>query len=121
MWTYQISTGRMIDDLGEVIGVGYSGQPQHRNDVTAVALPFLGPIPQGLYRIEPPVNTKTHGPFVLWLDPDPANEMFGRIAFGIHGDSVTSPGSASEGCIIQSRDVREKIWSSGDHDLKVVA
>jgi hypothetical protein len=39
----------------------------------------------------------------------------------MHGDSKEHPGCASEGCVILPRTVREQVWSSGDHDLKVVA
>lgn len=81
----------------------------------------VGPVPTGRYRIDAPVNTVTHGPYVLRIVPDPKNVMYGRTGFLIHGDSVVSPGTASEGCIVQSRDVREKIWASGDRDLEVVS
>jgi hypothetical protein len=120
-WTYQQSTGHMLNDLGELIGVGYSGRyPDGKNLPSMQNIPDVGPLPRGSYTIEPPVDTKTHGPYVLWLVPNPENQMFGRSAFGIHGDSVVHPGTASEGCIIQSRDVREAIWDSGDHLLQVV-
>lgn len=79
-----------------------------------------GPIPCGLYTIGAHVDTMTHGPFVLPLTPSPQNEMFGRSAFLIHGDSKVAPGSASEGCIILSRSVRERIAKSGDHELRVI-
>jgi Tlde1 domain len=120
MWIYEITTGRMYSDKGDLIGVGYSGTSQYKNDPLATHLKDLGPCPVGIYRMQEPVDTKTHGPFVLWLEPASSNEMFGRSSFGIHGDSVVNPGSASEGCIIQSRGVREIMWNSGDHDLKVV-
>lgn len=121
MWLYEITTGRMYSDNGNLTGVGYSGAPQYKNDPGATHLKDKGPLPVGLYRMREPVDTHTHGPYVIWLDPDPDNAMFDRSAFGIHGDSVVSPGTASEGCIIQSRGVRETMWESGDHDLKVVA
>lgn len=121
MWTYEIKTGRLYDDSGELEGVGYSGTPQYKNDPSATELEDKGPLPVGVYQITSPVDTRTHGPYVLWLDPDPSNEMYGRSAFGIHGDSVITPGTASEGCIVLPKGVREKIWSSGDHDLTVIA
>jgi hypothetical protein len=120
MWGYEITTGRMYSDKGDLIGVGYSGTPQYRNDALATNLKDIGPCPVGIYRMREPIDTVTHGPYVMWLDPDPENEMFGRGGFGIHGDSVVNPGTASTGCIIQSRGVREQMWKSGDHDLKVV-
>ena len=56
------------------------------------------------------------------LTPNAANNMFGRSEFKIHGDLIDAPGQhkASDGCVILSRDVREQIWQSGDHDLHVI-
>lgn len=119
-WAYEIVSGRLFTDSGELVGVGYSGAPQYKNDPAAQSLRDLGPIPAGSYTISSPVDTVTHGPYVLPLTPSPENEMYGRSGFLIHGDSVVSPGSASEGCIIQSRDVREQVWASGDRSLTVV-
>ena len=60
------------------------------------------------------------GPFTLVLAPAPGTETHGRSAFRIHGDSIRLPGTASHGCIILPRPVREAIWASGDRDLEVV-
>ncbi len=46
--------------------------------------------------------------------------MFGRSGFLIHGDSVSHPGEASEGCIILDRNVRETIANDDDKYLVVV-
>jgi hypothetical protein len=121
MWTWEIITGRMFADNGLLEGVGYSGTPAYKNNPQATHLVNNGPIPCGLYKILAPENTEKHGEYVLWLVPDPSNQMFGRSEFGIHGDKIGSPGTASEGCIVLSRGVREAIWESGDHDLQVVA
>ena len=120
MIRYTISTGVLsLDD--KLLGVGYSGQPECRNDPEKCSIHNAGPIPPGLYRIEEPRDSKTHGPFVLPLTPDPRNEMYGRSAFLIHGDSIAHPGTASEGCIIMPRSVREAVRASSELDLKVVA
>jgi hypothetical protein len=122
MFTYEQATGRLLGPTGEVLGIGYSGKDWGKNVPATQSVHNVGPIPEGLYFIRQPVLfTVTHGPFVLPLLPDPANQMFGRFGFLIHGDSVISPGTASEGCIILARDVREKIWDSNDRDLKVIA
>jgi hypothetical protein len=121
MWTYEIITGRLYDNDGELVGVGYSGAPSQKNNPDAQSMKNEGPIPVGKYTIGSPVNSVTHGPFVLSLTPDENNLMWGRSAFLLHGDSKVDPGNASEGCIIQSRDVRETVWASGDHELQVVA
>ena len=120
-WTYEIVSGRMYNAEMEVVGVGYSGAGEYKNNASAQSVKDEGPIPEGNYVINQPVDTVTHGPYVLWLIPDPRNLMWGRSGFGIHGDSVVNPGTASEGCVIQSKDVRQRIWESGDHDLEVVA
>lgn len=120
MWTWTQREGQLWH-ADKLVAAGYSGAGVGRNNPSAQAIHDVGPIPLGLYFIETPVDTRTHGPFVLWLVPDPKNEMFGRSGFGIHGDSVTHPGSASEGCLVVARAVREAIWDSGDHELTVIA
>jgi hypothetical protein len=121
MWIYQQSTGKMLDPNGLIIGYGYSGKGVSKNNPEAQTLPNFGPIPEGYYNIGEPHDTVTHGPFVLPLTPDPQNKMFGRSAFLIHGDSVVHPGTASEGCIIMPRSVREDIAKSVDKLLTVVS
>ena len=79
--------------------------------------PFL----LGKYTIGSPHDTLTHGPFVLPLQPDAGNQMFGRTGFLIHGDSVVEPGTASRGCIILSRAMRNDIALSGDKSLRVMS
>lgn len=81
----------------------------------------IGPLPVGKYTIGAPYNHPTVGKYAMPLLPDPANEMFGRNSFFMHGDSVEHPGLASHGCIIQARDIREKVWTSNDHALVVTA
>lgn len=120
MWIYEQRTGRMYADNGALLGVGYSGAGDCKNNPATQSMKDRGPIPTGDYRIGSSVDTVTHGPFVLPLTPNPQNEMYGRSGFLIHGDSVVNPGTASEGCIILSRDVRNAIAASRDYDLQVV-
>jgi hypothetical protein len=117
-WRYAQATGWLAHD-GENVAEGYSGAGEGKNNPAQQDVHNIGPIPVGQYTIGEPSDTKTHGPYVLHLTPDPANEMFGRSGFLIHGDSVVHPGTASEGCIIMPRTVREKIWVSADRDLVV--
>jgi hypothetical protein len=121
MWTFEQSTGRLYRNDGELAATGYSGRGEYKNEPSAEHIADWGPIPDGAYIMDTPVDTKTHGPFVLWLFPRPTNDMHGRSGFGIHGDSVLLPGTASEGCVILPRATREAMWNSGDHVLKVVA
>jgi hypothetical protein len=121
MWVFEIVSGRLYDDKGEHVGTGYSGKGDSKNNPAAQSLHNEGPIPVGLYTVGIPVNTIMHGPYVLPLTPDTHNLMWGRFGFLMHGDSLVVPGSASEGCVIMSRDVREKVWKSMDRTLEVIA
>jgi hypothetical protein len=138
MWNYRQGDGQVTDRLGMGHGCGYAGRGQGRNNpelqdvhggyrteggiaelVDGLSADDWGPLPRGEYQIMAPVDTATHGPYVLWLVPNPANQMFGRAGFGIHGDSIEHPGLASEGCICVPRATREAIWASGDGILQV--
>lgn len=121
MHIYEIITGNLYHDGKDLIGKGYSGHPPHVNDPDAIQIHNEGPIPPGLYSITPPHDSQ-HGPYTLGLAPHDQNEMFGRSGFLIHGDRIDAVGKqlASQGCIIMSRDVREAVWKSSDHILKVV-
>lgn len=120
MWTYRQTNGELIDPDGKTIAFGYSGRGAGKNNPNMQDVHNVGPIPQGLYIIGIPVDTEKHGPYFLPLTPDPENQMFGRSAFGMHGDNIVNPGTASEGCIIQSKLSRVTVWESGDHLLKVI-
>lgn len=121
MWTYQQSTGEISLDGGAPQGRGYSGFGAGKNNPALEDEADIGPIPRGRYKIGEPedLDGGLHGPFVLPLIPDPANEMFGRSGFLIHGDSISHPGMASRGCIILERAIREQIAASGDGDLQI--
>lgn len=121
MWTYRQSDGQVTGPNGNQHGCGYSGRGIGKNAPSSQNIPTVGPLPQGSYTMQPPVDTQARGPYVIWLTPDPENEMFGRSAFGIHGDSIEHPGMASEGCICLPRSTREIIWQSGDRRLIVTS
>ena len=118
-WLYEQGTGTIFHD-DTPTAVGYSGNGAGKNNPDMQDVHNVGPIPRGVYTIEAPVDTKTHGPYVLWLIPDDGNEMHGRSAFGIHGDSLVNPGGASEGCVILPKAVRVSIWDSGDRRFEVI-
>jgi Protein of unknown function (DUF2778) len=120
MWTYVQTSGELIAPDGEVVSTGYSGAGAGKNNPTEENVQNVGPIPEGFYDIQQPEDSPTHGPYSLPLLPDAGNSMFGRSAFLIHGDSIERPGAASEGCIIQPRVARDRVWESGDHRLQVV-
>jgi hypothetical protein len=126
MWTYVQRTGELLH-AGSHEAFGYSGYDDPdtgqdgKNNPDLQRVAEVGPIPVGTYTIGIPEDTLTHGPFVLPLTPDLANQMFGRAGFLIHGDSVVEPGTASRGCIIMPRSIRTDIALSGDNSLEVIS
>lgn len=120
MWTYKQSSGELSLD-GQHVANGYSGFGEGKNNPAMQDVPDVGPIPVGQYTIGPSYHDTHHGPVVMHLCQHAQNEMFGRDGFLIHGDSVEHFGSASHGCIILRRDIREQISASKDRQLTVVA
>jgi len=139
MWTYSQSGGEFIDIAGRHYVGSYAGRDEGKNNpilqdvregcrffngewvpIDGLSDNDYGPLPQGYYTINSPVDTTTHGPYVLWLTPGPGNEMHHREGFGIHGDSKETPGLASEGCICTPPLTRHRIWDSMDHELQVI-
>lgn len=118
MWVYSQGTGKLYDPSGVHVATGYSGKGKGKNNCDMQHVRNVGPIPQGIYIIGQPYNSKKVGPFALPLTPHPDNEMFGRSAFLIHGDNKTS--TASEGCIILGRMIRDRIHYSTVRQLRVV-
>lgn len=132
MTTYHQSTGELHGADGALIATGYSGAALGKNNPALQNISNVGPIPRGEYAITGPEcigpfpcaqcgGTKAHhhGPFVLRLHPAPTNEMHGRGGFLIHGDNQTH--TASQGCIILPRMIRELLAPPGDCVLQVVA
>lgn len=118
-WRWDQSAGALTRD-GEMISHGYSGHGRGKNNPSMQAAVGIGPIPAGRWKITERYNSQNVGPYALKLEPV-GHGALGRSAFRIHGDSVRAPGTASHGCIILPRVIREKIWTSGDRDLEVVA
>lgn len=122
MYQFQQLTGKFTNlSTLEVLGFGYSGNGIGKNVPAMEDDQGLGPIPQGLYTIGEPFTSPARGSLVMHLIPDQLNEMFGRSGFLIHGDSISALGTASKGCIILSRVIREKIAQGTDRRLQVVA
>ena len=119
MWIWDQSKGELSRD-GVVISKGYSGANRGKNNPSMQSAVAVGPIPQGDWNITERYDSKRVGPYALVLEPRAGTQTFGRSAFRIHGDSVRNPGTASHGCIILPRAIREKIWKSQDRLLKVV-
>ena len=125
-WSYRQSTGDLTRD-GKLISRGYSGNGRGKNNPAMQAAVGVGPIPAGRWKIVgPPYNSQNVGPYsikVFAVDSalDDRHDGTGRGAFRIHGDSIRAPGTASHGCLVLPRRVRQQIWNSGDYDLEVVS
>lgn len=121
MWTYSQSTGKLSQSRVGYVATGYAGNGQWKNNPEAEGIRDHGPIPRGRWRIvsmsEP--GDKTHGGAYLRLEPAFGTKTYDRSGFLVHGDSVSEPGTASQGCIILPRLIRWAIWGSGDRDLEV--
>lgn len=117
-WHYVIETGELYNDETGLIAKGYSGFSDGKNNPRMCAVHDVGPLPCGAWEIVgPPIDTPTHGPYVLRLEPRKGTLTHGRSGFLIHGDSIMHPGTASHGCLIFDRHTREMIWESMDHVL----
>lgn len=118
-WQYEQSTGK-LSYRGAYIATGYAGFGVGKNNPSMQGVGDIGPIPRGNYTIGPPVNDSVTGRYTLPLDPFLNNLMYGRNEFKIHGDSISSPGQGSHGCIVMDPWVRARIWESSDRTLEVI-
>lgn len=124
---YEQSTGHWIGPTADSHAFGYSGHGEGLNNPALQGVRAVGPIPRGKWKIQPPRDSDTTGPYTMKLlaadavPGDDTHQPTGRGAFRIHGDNRAADMSASHGCIILPRKAREAIWASGDHDLEVVA
>lgn len=119
MWSYSQSTGELCHD-GLLIGTGYSGRDDGKNNPSKQDAEGIGPIPRGRYKIGHPTTTHPHlgkAP-VMALTPLSSAQTFGRSGFFMHGDNKNH--DASHGCIVMDHGARERVASSGDRDLIVM-
>ena len=119
MWIYSQTSGKLWNDAGECIGVGYSGFEEGKNNPRLQDVVNLGPIPRGLYHITQLYHSKKVGRNSLKLAPV-GHDALKRTNLVMHGDSVTRPGYASKGCVVQKLTPRLTVWRSSDHLLKVI-
>lgn len=120
MWTYHQQTGVLTDTNGITVGVCYSGHGDGCNNADMQHVPCVGPIPRGLWTIGVFFNDAHKGPLVCHLTPQTNTDTLKRSGFMIHGDNSKHDESASEGCIIASRFIRESIAASTDKQLQVI-
>lgn len=122
-WVYSQSRGILWlreGDETKRVGGGYSGHPPYVNDASAEALKARGPIPRGVYRVGRGFDHVRLGRLVFYLEPASGTVMHGRSGFFIHGDNEYGDNSASHGCIILRRSIRERIAIENVRTLVVV-
>lgn len=113
MFIYEQKSGKFMLDLGpkaSLLGVGYSGSQAGRNDPSQEHRVGRGPITQGRYLIRERGHERFAPPaFILEPSLETAQRLrnYGRGGFWIHGDNAT--GTASTGCIVLARTIREVI------------
>jgi len=119
-WTYEQATGKMVYPDGHTVAQGYSGRGAGLNNPDDEAVAGVGPIPRGTWSIDPvPLEHTACGPLALALTPE-GFDPHGRSLFRIHGDTAAMNHTASDGCIILARPVRQAIIDSGVTRLDVV-
>lgn len=116
MWIYAQATGELRHD-GDLIGTGYSGHGEGRNNPVMQSVPNIGPIPVGAYTIGISYLDPHLGPCVMKLEPNAGNNEFGRDLFRMHGNNIHN--DASDGCIIMGPAIRATVSASLDRDLTV--
>ena len=117
---YDQTTGHLWQD-GQRIGRGYSGRGVGLNNPEYQFSRNLGPIPVGVWKLGKAQEHPRLGPLAIALEPMMENQTGGRSGFFIHGDNPKGDNSASQGCIVLPRKVRERIAASSVKGLVVVA
>lgn len=126
VWLYRQDTGSLYlaDDQDGVTFVarGYSGAAGHVNRTESEHIVAKGPIPRGLWGMDPPADHKRLGPLAIGLEAADPQAALKRSGFFVHGDNRAANGSASSGCIILDRATRALMvnmyWS---HNLRSIS
>lgn len=103
----------------KIIGNGYSGNTIGLNNPDMESVPNIGPIPVGQWQITAWHDLyENKGPCVAQLSPV-GHDAHGRSGFLIHGDNAAMNHTASDGCIIACRAIRQQLRDSGQTSLAV--
>lgn len=116
----------MLDPDGKLVQQLYAGCGDGRNNPAMQGIHGVGPLPVGGYTIGTLEATHTTAGGHLLTDsaalvPDPANEMFGRSGFRIHGRKSLVDMDASNGCPILDHGPRMSVLNSECKRLRVIA
>lgn len=124
---YEQSTGALyLEDRNNsraLLAVGYSGAPGYVNNPRQEGEVAKGPIPVGMWLVGTAVDHPRLGPVSIPLRPYHVrfdektgeatvvtdSNRLGRSGFYIHGDNAKLNQSASSGCIIMPRGIRDAI------------
>ena len=117
MWSYAQATGALALN-GTVVGTGYSGHGEGRDNPRCEAVIGVGPLPRGRWRIGAWHDHPRLGPCVAMLSPL-GHDAHGRSAFFIHGDNRAANHTASDGCIVLGPALRRAMRQSADTLLEV--
>lgn len=122
MWIYEQKTGALYNsrDVRSKF-YGYAGHGAGLNNPDMQNVHATGPLPQGFYTIEQPMEGGHLGVFHMFLRPYTSNQMFRRSEFYLHGDNPAVNHTASDGCMVFSNPIRHTVWNSGDRILQVVS
>lgn len=113
------ASGKFYRD-GKYIGTGYAGRGEGLDNPNEDHIKDIGPIPAGEYTLGDFYDDPGgKGPVVCKLFPTSSTDTHGRAGFMIHGDNKEHNYTASHGCIILPRNVRELIRDSKDKHLTV--
>ncbi|WP_414162814.1 tlde1 domain-containing protein [Superficieibacter sp. BNK-5] len=118
-WVYKINAHSFYLNGTYQFDARYSGRPGFKNDSANECVSGKGPLPRGTYTIGPAFFHVRTRAWTMRLMPYPENQMCGRGAFMIHGESSAHPGEASDGCIILDLLYRKIIAASSDKILVV--
>lgn len=118
-WVYKVSAHSFYHNGTYKFDAKYTGRPGFKDDSAYECVKNKGPLPRGTYTIGPAFYHKRTKAWTIRLTPYIENQMCGRDGFMIHGESVSHPGEASNGCIILDMSYRKIIADSRDKILVV--
>lgn len=118
---YQVTTGKVWIEGVLQPEVGYSGHGPGLNNSTWESMAGIGPIPEGLWQINPWEAQHGHlGVMVAHLTPLNVANTYGRSGFYFHGDNAAHNHTASDGCIVLDHNLRQRVKASGATRLWVI-